>query len=101
MDNPFIPSSNDPFEGYNESIKENFGKGKTHDYQALCYKLFNEGDGAKWLEMASKDVNGQFTDLSLTNAHLYMASLEGARFFLKHLELMVLNHKQFLQSEAQ
>lgn len=98
-ENQFIPDSDNPFEGYNDSIKENFGKGETHEYQKLCYQLFKEGDGAKWLEMTRKDINQQFADLTSRNADLHMAANQGARTLVAFIEMMIVQFEEFIKAE--
>ena len=98
-DNPFIPDSDNPFEGYNQSIAENFGKGETHEYQKLCWRLFKDGDGKKWLDLTKKDIEKQFTDLTSRNANLEMAANQGARTLIFYIHMMIDQFEEFLKIE--
>lgn len=87
----------DYFEGYNESIKQNFDANLI-EYQKLTHKIFTSEDGKKWLKQTMNMAFRDIVDLEHGWASAKLAESQGKRAFICDIQKQILAHKNFILS---
>lgn len=96
--NPYIPKPDDYFEGYNQSIEQNFDN-QAFKYSQLTHNLFTTTAGKQWMAETKLHLANRFVDLNSYNSALELAELQGTRRMLNTIEQHIAVFEQHLQGK--
>jgi len=101
--NPYLPEHHDYLDGYNESIKENFGKGSNDalSLQRKTYDALHSPIGTIFLDAMEKEIlkNIAMFPLETKNTDMHLSCYKGKLELIVQMRSLVSAHIDFISSE--
>lgn len=87
------------FEGYNDSIKQNFPKDEI-SFQQLTYMVFNTPHGKEWLKKITLSLFNELVDTHKQGATLRLAELQGEKNLVLKIQQYIASHQQYINANV-